>query len=249
MRVRSLHLKPRRGGAMVRVDRATAIAGRGLDGDCNASAASPRQVLLVSGASVRRLGLAADDLRANLVVELDVDALPSGTVLRIGDARIRLTLACEPCRRLETVRAGLAREVGRGRGTLGRVITGGALREGDPILVEDTALPALAERWQARVVDILGQLPDGMTVTFARLAEIAGLQPSYCRAFPPLFRRLDPTALPLDRVVGGRAPARRPWDGASYYAGAERYQPTPSSNDANGWISSRGSTSLRAPEK
>jgi hypothetical protein len=233
MKLRYVYLKPKRNGAMLRVQRATTTAGLGLDNDCNASAASPRQVLLVSSDSVKRLRLAPQDLRANLIVDLNVDALQSGTVLRFGETRIWLTLACEPCRKLEIVRRGLAREVGGGRGMLGRVITGGELREGAPVVVDDESLPALADRWQARIVDILGHLPSDMNVTFARLAEIAGLQSTYCRAFPALLRRLGQASLPLDRVVMSNTAkpigSRRPksdqvphlWDGTSYYARSE----------------------------
>lgn len=102
-------VRPRDGVAMVRCARVGAVAGLGLDGDVSAARHSPRQVLVVSGAVLARHGLAAAEVRANLVVTGDVDALPSGTVLGFGGVRIRLTLPCEVCARLERVRPGLAR--------------------------------------------------------------------------------------------------------------------------------------------
>src|ERR1051325_1271065 len=47
MKLEQMYLKPARSSPMARVRRATAIAGLGLAGDCNASRASPRQVLVV----------------------------------------------------------------------------------------------------------------------------------------------------------------------------------------------------------
>jgi MOSC domain-containing protein YiiM len=233
MKLEQLYIKPARNAPMVEVARATATAGFGLGGDCNASTSSPRQVLIVSAATVAQLKVAPEDLRANFVVNTDVDRLPSGTVVRVGVVQIRLTLSCEPCRKLEAVRKGLARETCGRRGMLGRIIAGGEVRVGDEISVEPMTLPGLEEKWQARVVDILGRLPKEKRVTFSRLAEVAGLQSTYCRAFPALLRRLADTNLPIDRVVSTtteRSMASKRsvqhkdaslWDGASYYLCSE----------------------------
>ena len=109
-----LLLRPRDGAAMVPVASATAAAGLGLVGDRSAARHSPRQVLVTSRAVLVQHDLTARDVRANLVVAGEVDALPSGTVLRFGGVRIRLTLPCEVCGRLDRVRPGLARVL-RGR--------------------------------------------------------------------------------------------------------------------------------------
>src|ERR1051325_522743 len=234
MKLEQMYLKPARSSPMARVRRATAIAGLGLAGDCNASRASPRQVLVVGSPTVAQLKVDPADLRANLVVSgIDVDRLPSGTVLRVGDVQIRLTLACEPCRKLEAVRKGLARDTCGRRGTLGRIIVGGEFGVGNSVSIEQITLPGLEDKWQARVVDILGRLPREKCVTYARLAEVAGLQSTYCRAFPSLLRRLADTNLPLERVVSTsveRSTTSRSklqhkraslWDGASYYLYSE----------------------------
>ncbi len=187
---------------MQTVASAEARAGLGLDHDCNQDPASPRQVLLVSAAVVATARLAAGDLRGNLVVEGDVDALPSGTVLRTGDVRLRITLACESCALLERVRPGLAREVRATRGRLARVVTSGRLVPGAAVEVEPDRQPPLAERWQARVAAVIAQVPPGQILTYAQLATVVGVQRSYCRAFPPLLRQLATgSALPVHRVV------------------------------------------------
>ena len=121
-----------------------------------------------------------------------VDALPSGTVLRFGGVRIRLTLPCEVCHRLERVRPGLARAIAGRRGVLGRVLDDGALAAGQVVVVERRTMPALDDDWRARVVDIVRHVPRGQVVTTTRLVAIAGVQVTYCRALPAVLRRAAP---------------------------------------------------------
>lgn len=238
MLLEQLLIRPRDGAAMVAVAGATAVAGLGLVGDRSAARHSPRQVLVVSRAALARYGLTAADVRANLVVGGDVDALPSGTVLRVGAVRIRLTLPCEVCHRLERVRPGLAAALAGRRGVLGRVLDDGALAVGQVAEVERVALPALADDWRARVVDVLRRLPPGRVVTTTRLAAIAGVQVTYCRALPAVLGRAppdvavhrvipaDPRRLPTAQrqrlAADGIADlAAAAWDGASYFAASE----------------------------
>lgn len=240
MLLEQLLIRPRGGTAMVPVGGATAAAGFGLVGDRSAARHSPRQVLVTSRAVLTQHDLTAADLRANLVVAGDVDALPSGTVLRFGAVRIRLTLPCEVCHRLERIRPGLARALAGRRGMLGRVLDDGALALGLRGSVAGPPLPALADDWRARVVDILRHLPRGRVVTTTRLAAIAGVQATYCRALPTVLRRAPPE-VPVDRVIPTDPTrlaadqrqrlaaagvdvddlAASTWDGAAYYASSE----------------------------
>lgn len=77
--------------------------------------------------------------RANLLVD-GID-LPqrAGAILRIGEtARIETTMECDPCIRMEQVAPGLMdalRPDWRG-GVLGRVLSEGEIRVGDPIIIE-----------------------------------------------------------------------------------------------------------------
>ncbi len=78
--------------------------------------------------------------RANLLVEgLDLPQR-AGAVIRVGaDVRISTTVQCDPCSRMEEVAPGLKAALTpdwRG-GVLGRVICGGHIRVGDPIIIED----------------------------------------------------------------------------------------------------------------
>ncbi len=108
-------------------------------------------MLVVGRETLERLRIDARDLRPNLVVDGVIDALPSGTILRVGDVRIRLTLACESCHLLDRTRPGLARAARGSRGVLGRVITSGTIRLDDAVAVEHRVTPGRAEpsapRW------------------------------------------------------------------------------------------------------
>jgi len=179
-------------------------------------------VLVLSRGVLERFGVTAADLRANLVVDADVAALASGTVVRFGALRLRITLACETCSRVERVREGLMRELRGSRGVLARVLSDGELRAGMTGTIERRSLPALPEQWQDRVAEVLAQLPERNVVTYARLAEIVGVQASYCRALPAVLAKIG-GGLPVERVVrAGLGDVRGElWDGVSYYRSAE----------------------------
>jgi len=95
-----------------------------------------RQVLITSRAVTRELGLAAGDLRENIVVDLDgLYDLPSGSVVRLGEALIRLTFHCEPdraTRRLVAFETALNK-----RGFLGCFLNRGMITVGDAVAVTD----------------------------------------------------------------------------------------------------------------
>lgn len=60
-----------------------------------------RQALIASRSVTADLGLKLGDLRENIVIDCDdLYDLPSGTVVKIGQALLRLTFHCEPCRKI-----------------------------------------------------------------------------------------------------------------------------------------------------
>ena len=95
-----------------------------------------RQVLITSRAVNRELGLAAGDLRENIVVDLDgLYGLPSGSVIRVGEALIRLTFHCEPDRKTQHL---VASEMALNkRGFLGCFLNRGMIAVGDAVAVTD----------------------------------------------------------------------------------------------------------------
>jgi hypothetical protein len=197
------------------VDSAAVLAGQGLAGDKHANALSPRQVLLASAAAYADLSLPAHALGENLLVDLDTAALASGTVLRIGDAvLLRLMFQCEACGYLDAYQAGVSARIGRRRGILARVLSGGTIRPGDRIVDVGSALPAWDDDWRARVAQVLRAVPSGMVVSYAQLARLAGVQSTYCRAFPRLVKGQGFA----DKAVSAQAAAGlRCWDGAGLF--------------------------------
>jgi len=197
------------------VDGAHALGGLGLEGDRHLDARSPRQVLLASKEVYEELGLAPSSLRENLLLDIATGDLPSGTLLRIGaEAVVRVSFQCEACGSLEWLRPGLVRAIGRRRGVLARVHAGGVIHRGDRVEVLDARAPALAEDWRARVLQVLDALPPGMVVDYAELARLAGIQSSYCRAFPRLLAKHGLAHKALPARSAGALPR---WDGAGLY--------------------------------
>lgn len=204
-----------------------ALAGCGLDGDVHAEARSPRQLLLAGASVYEALALPPHALRENLLLDLDSAGMASGTILRIGEhVLVRLGFQCEACAGLDRHAAGLAQAIGSGRGMLARVLAGGDIRLGDPVSMLDLRLPAMPEDWRVRVARVLESVPPGRVIAYADLALVAGVQPSYCRAFPRLLTRLGPAY--AAKALPARAAAALPnWDGAGFHALSEAWPPRP----------------------
>jgi hypothetical protein len=203
------------------VDSVHLLAGFGLTGDKHADPLSPRQVLLASASAYAGFQLPAHTLGENLLVDLDTAQLASGTVLRIGDAvLLRLMFQCEACGYLDTYQQGVAARIGNRRGVLARVLAGGIVHPGDRIFDAGCALPAWSDDWKQRVVQVLHAVPDGMVVSYARLAHLAGVQSTYCRAFPRLLKSLG---LMHKAASAQAAQGQRCWDGHGLF-GDQNYK-------------------------
>lgn len=211
--LRAVNLRATRRAPPRRVDCADAVAQRGLFGDAHADRFSPRQVLIADAGVYADLALPPHALRENLLVDIDTAPLASGTVLQIGDAvLLRLMFQCEACCNLDAFRPGLARMLGNRRGMLARVVSGGTLRAGDRIRDLGPLLPAWPDDWHARVTMVLDALPEGMVIEYRELARLAGVQSTYCRAFPRMLRKLGPAYAGLAVAAGDPGPAPR-WKG------------------------------------
>lgn len=197
------------------------LGGRGLAGDIHADPRSPRQVLLAGATAYEALALPPGALRENLLLDLDTAGMASGTVLRIGrQASLRLSFQCEACGSLDRHAPGLARAIGARRGVLARVLTDGVVRIGDAVSMLDERLPALPQDWRERVARVLEAVPPGQVIGYADLAHVAGIQPTYCRAFPRLLARLGPAY--AAKALPARSDAALPrWDGSGFHALAE----------------------------
>jgi MOSC domain-containing protein YiiM len=148
------------------------VAGLGVEGDAHAgvtvkhrsrvrrdpSQPNLRQVHLVHAELFDELRTAGFDLVPGLIGEnvttrgVDLLGLPTGTVLRLGDAgaAVEVTGLRNPCTQLDGCRPGLMRAVldrdadgglVRRAGIMGVVVAGGAVRPGDTVAVELPAGP------------------------------------------------------------------------------------------------------------
>jgi hypothetical protein len=192
-RVTALTLRPSRAVAPQHVDIVEAIIGAGLAGDVHADPLSPRQVLLADAGVYAELALPPHALRENLLLDIDTAQLRSGAVLQIGQhVQLRLMFQCEACGQLDTYRQGLARTLGQRRGMLARVLSGGAIKTGDPVRDLGLLLPPWSDDWRIRIKCVLDAVPPGSVLEYAQLARLAGVQSTYCRAFPRMLAKLGP---------------------------------------------------------
>ena len=147
-----------------------------------------RQVLIVPTQSLTEFNLNPGDLRENIVVDgLDVHKLESGTVIRIGSVRIRLTFHCEPCRKIANMVS--LRKITHKRGALGSFLNNGVIKVGDAILVGDKSFDAIPYRIDDRIKWYLDK--QAKPVPVSKLAFDIGLSNSYCRAIPNLVGNRD----------------------------------------------------------
>src|SRR5690606_38490212 len=141
-RVDWIGLRPARNVPMRAVDAAEAGAGRGLSGDRYASGSGKRGITLIQAEHLPAIaalsGHAAIDpatLRRNLVVSgIPLVAL-KGRRFRVGDVLLEGTDSCDPCSRMEEALGAGGYNAMRGMGGLcARILEGGALRIGDPVI-------------------------------------------------------------------------------------------------------------------
>jgi hypothetical protein len=99
---------------------------------------------------------------------------------------------------------------------LARVLRGGEIRPGDRIRVAGAPLPAWSDDWRERIVHVLDTLPPASVITYKRLAQLAGIASSYCRAFPGMIARLGPCY--AGKAVPSQSDIDLPrWDGRGLF--------------------------------
>ena len=134
-------LRPKRLAPVESVSEVLAVAGRGLEGDRYARKSGKRQVSLIQAehlpviASLLGHEVAPQTLRRNLVIA----GIPLRALIRlrfrIGEVVFEGSGSCDPCSRMEEAlgEGGYAAMQGMG-GILARVIEGGRIAVGDPVL-------------------------------------------------------------------------------------------------------------------
>ncbi len=184
MSVTSLFVK-RAQGAPMEPTRTLAFSPQGLA--ANVRCSPLRQVLITARDVTRQCGLAPGDLRENIEVDRDdLYALASGTVIRIGEARIRLTFHCEPCKKILHLAA--FDEIVHKRGYLGCFLNNGSIALGDAVTVTGETLEAIPYAVKDRIRWFLGK--QNAVLGTMDIVHGLGLPSSYARAMPRLVANL-----------------------------------------------------------
>ena len=132
--VHNLFRAPKKRLPMEGLREARLLTDFGLEGCAHAQAGGDRQVLLVDRETLDAMELEPGLLRENITSDgVNVNSLEIGQQLRIGEARLEVTMTCTPCSLMERIRPGLRKELRGRRGMLCRVLEGGTLRPGDSI--------------------------------------------------------------------------------------------------------------------
>lgn len=126
----------------VSVDRATLVAGHGIEGDEKGGAHPERQLNLMGASTLEALAAAGfrtgpGEMGEQVVVDgIDVDTLEPGTRLRLGDdAEIRVTKLRTGCARFEAIQGHPRTDVVGRLGAMAAVVRGGTVRRGDRVTV------------------------------------------------------------------------------------------------------------------
>jgi hypothetical protein len=186
--VTNLYIKRKHGAALEDV---TTFA-FDKDGISTGVACAPfRQVLIASRPILMDCGLQPGDLRENVLLEGDgLYDLPSGTVVRLGQALIRLTFHCEPCKKILKLIA-FDRIVHR-RGVFGCFLNSGTISLGDKLVVTEQKFEPIPYAVKERIQWFLSK--GNGSAAAGQLIHAIGLPSSYARAMPRLLGKLLPAA-------------------------------------------------------
>lgn len=193
MQVTNLFLKPAPRQEMRPVKRLL-FSRNGING--NVPCQPLRQVLISSLPVANACGLLPGDLRENIVVDDgQLYELQSGAVVEVGEARIRLTFHCEPCKGvLSKIKL---RDIVHKRGVLGCFLNSGRkIDVGDRFSVATEQFMPIPYEVKDRIRWYVAQ--QNTPVAADKLVYEIGLSKSYLRALPALIRRtpgLDPASI------------------------------------------------------
>lgn len=135
--IASLQVCPGHRQPMRPVAEVEAQAGRGLVGDDHDRARGKRQVLLMDAETLEAFHLDFGLIKENITTRgLAVNQLQNGQRLQIGETVVlEINGVCDPCFRMDEIRPGLQSMLVGKRGMLASIITGGTIRQDDPIML------------------------------------------------------------------------------------------------------------------
>jgi alkylated DNA nucleotide flippase Atl1 len=199
-RIQALFIRPRRETPLGEpAEQLHLLRGQGIEGDLHRQPASPRQVLVVRNEDIAEFDIAPGALGENMLISgLSEAVFIPGAKLQIGQAAVRLTMHCEPCRRIRPLVSSLALLENR-RGLLGVVVQTGLIKVGDALSIDSTRFEPLPEKPYLRFLQILDQIPPGQVVSYKQIMLGMGVASSYARALPGYLRKAG--GYPIHRIV------------------------------------------------
>lgn len=115
------------------LESARVFENEGVEG-CAHRRGGKRNVLFVALEDLEALGVDPGAVKENFTVRgAEVMKWPLGQRLAIADAEFEVSMICDPCELMETIRTGLLAEIDGRRGMLARVMKSGQVAVGDPI--------------------------------------------------------------------------------------------------------------------
>ena len=124
---------PKRRELMEPLESARVFENEGVEG-CAHRRGGKRNVLFVALEDLEALGVAPGAVKENFTVRgAELMKWPIGQRLAIGDAEFEVSMVCDPCELMETIRPGLQAEIDGRRGMLARVLKSGQVAVGDTI--------------------------------------------------------------------------------------------------------------------
>jgi hypothetical protein len=177
-----LFIKEIKGQPMKQVSSIALNKGLGIEGDKNAFAISPRQVLISRYEDLEELNIPFGGLRENIIVKgLNVQQFQPGALVSIGASKIRLTFHCEPCKRIADVVPSMVEVMCR-RGILGVVLESGIVNIDDTVTCQELQYKPFSDTPFDRFVMFIENIPAGKVVNYKMITIGMGVAESYLRA-------------------------------------------------------------------
>jgi MOSC domain-containing protein YiiM len=124
---------PKRRSPMEPLESARVFENEGVEG-CAHRRGGKRNVLFVAVEDLEALGVEPGAVKENFTVRgAEVMKWSLGQRLAVGDAEFEVSMICDPCELMETIRPGLLAEIDGRRGMLARVLKSGQVAVGDTI--------------------------------------------------------------------------------------------------------------------
>jgi MOSC domain-containing protein YiiM len=146
-----------------------------------------RQILILNSATLRSFSIQPGVLKENVLVDFDgLYEIPSGTEVKIGTLRVRLTFHCEPCKKVAHLASPKA--LLHQRGYLGTIVNSGTVNVGDSLSVLGKLHESVPYEPFERVKWFLDKTNE--RISARDLTSAIALQRTYCRVLPRYLNRL-----------------------------------------------------------